>query len=72
MADTTEVSSEKTAKEHAAYLARRAERLKDRPRLPSLTQAEFRALLEGAEPATEDDVPWAFPVRTPVRRDAST
>lgn len=72
MADTTEVSSEKAEKEHAAYLARREERLKDRPRLPSLTRAEFRALLEGAEPATEDDIPWTFPVRTPVRRDAST
>ena len=72
MAETTELSSERAEKVHAAYLTRRAERFKDRPRLPSLTRAEFRALLEGAEPATEDDVPWTFPVRTPVRRDAPT
>jgi len=50
------------------WRARRKERLKDRPRLPSMTRDEFRALLEGAEPATDDDVPWRFAVRTPLRR----
>jgi hypothetical protein len=33
------------------------------------TWDEIAEKLEGAEPATEDDVPWRFPVRTPLERD---
>ncbi|MGI8754350.1 MAG: hypothetical protein ACR2MB_00485 [Acidimicrobiales bacterium] len=70
MVDPREVPSANAEAERAAYLARRAERMKGRTLRRGLTRAEFRALLDGAEPATDDDVPWTFPVRTPVRRDA--
>lgn len=72
MANQGDTNSSDIEAERAAYRARRTERLKDRPRLPPLTLAEFRALFEGAEPATDDDVPWTFPVRTPVREDSTS
>lgn len=72
MADQVETTSSSTEDERAAYLARRAERMKGRTLRRGLTREEFRALLEGAEPATDDDVPWTFPVRTSVRDDSAT
>ena len=72
MVDLPEGPSATAETERAAYLARRAERMKGRTLRRGLSRTEFRALLEDAEPATDDDVPWTFPVRTPVRHDATT
>lgn len=42
------------------------EDLASRPVLRSLTFEQWQEIVDGAEPATEDDVPWRFPVRTPL------
>lgn len=38
------------------------------PVLRTMTRREFRELFSDLEPATEDDVPWTFPVRTPLEQ----
>ncbi|CAN5609379.1 hypothetical protein BH24ACT4_BH24ACT4_08420 [soil metagenome] len=35
----------------------------------SVTPAEWRDMFADLEPATEDDVPWRFPMRTPLIDD---
>ena len=42
------------------------------PILRRMTREEFNELFADAEPPTEDDVPWRFPVRTPVKRAADS
>lgn len=36
------------------------------PILDNLAPGELAELMRDAEPATDDDVPWRFPVRTPL------
>ena len=36
------------------------------PTLDNLEPGELSELMRDAEPATDDDVPWRFPVRTPL------
>jgi len=36
------------------------------PRLDTLEPGELSEMMRDAEPATDDDVPWRFPVRTPL------
>lgn len=38
----------------------------DAPRLDALEPGELSEMMRDAEPATDDDVPWRFPVRTPL------
>ena len=40
--------------------------LAELPRLERRDPLELREILRDAEPATVDDVPWTFPVRTPL------
>lgn len=36
------------------------------PRLDTLEPGQLSEMMRDAEPATDDDVPWKFPVRTPL------
>lgn len=46
------------------------EDLSARPVLRELTFDQWREMLKDAQPPTEDDVPWRFPVRTPLEEPA--
>jgi hypothetical protein len=53
--------------EHTARWRRSQERIAERPLLRDLTFAEWREMLDDADPPSDDDVPWRFPVRVPLR-----